>query len=509
MKRMHRLIGALAVTTCLATLAPHAALAQKSADTLRVTWRDAVPNVDPYYNSLRSGFIVQIHAWDTLIYRDPKTFKIEPLLATEWKWVDEKTIDFTLRPGVTFQNGDKLTADDVVYTVNTVIHDKKVSVPSNYNFYAGAEKIDDMHVRIRLNRVFPAALEYIAMVLPIWPQQYREKVGADEYARHPIGAGPYKITQVDGTTRIVMQRYDGYYAGSPKGKPAIKNIVIHEVPDAATEMAELLGGSADWIWDFDPDQFPNIDAVPTLTALRAETMRVAYMTMDAAGRTGADNPLTKEKVRQAIMYAVDRATMAKQLMQGQSRPLDAPCYPTQLGCDPSVAVKYAYDPAKAKQLLIEAGYPNGFDTSLYSYLLPQWVGAMQNYLRAVGIRASINQLQVGADVQANMDGKTPLNMGSWGSYSINDISAFMPYFFAGGGADYARDPEIEKALEEGGGTTQAEKRIIPYRTAIKLATERAYFMPIFTYVKTYAFSKDLNFQPWTDELPRYYLSSWK
>jgi peptide/nickel transport system substrate-binding protein len=509
MKTTHLLAGALAALTVASVFTPSGAMAQKSADTLRVTWRDAVPDVDFYYNAQRTGIILQVCAWDTLVYRDPKTFKLEPLLATEWKWADDKTLEFTLRPGVKFQNGDPLTADDVVYTVNSVLHDKRVAVPSNYVFYAGAEKLDDMHVRIHLNRVFPAALEYIAMTLPILPKAHREKMGPDGFSHHPIGTGPYQITEVDGTTRVVMQRFDGYFAGSPKGKPAIKTINIHEVPDATTEMAELLGGSADWIWDFDPDQFANIEAVPTLTALRAETMRLAYMTLDAAGRTGAGNPLTKEKVRQAIMYAVDRGTMAKELMQGQSRPLDAPCYPSQFGCDQSAAVKYKYDPAMAKQLLAEAGYPNGFDTKLYSYLLPQWVGAMQNYLRAVGIRATVEQLQVGADIQANMDGKTPLNLGSWGSYSVNDISAFMPRFLGGGGADYARDPEIVAALKTGGETTDPEKRLTAYRTAIKLATERADIMPIFTYVKTYAFSKDLNFQPWVDELPRFYLSSWK
>ncbi len=111
--------------------------------------------------------------------------------------------------------------------------------------------------------------------------------------------------------------------------------------------------------------------------------------MDAAGRTGADNPLTKQKVRQAIMHAVDRQTMAKQFMPGGSRVLDAPCYPTQFGCDQAVATKYDYDPAKAKALLAEAGYPDGFDTEIVSYLLPQWMQALQNYLGAVGIRARV------------------------------------------------------------------------------------------------------------------------
>src|SRR6202521_3995914 len=280
----------LAACTTLATAAP--ALAQKSADTLRITWRDAIPNVDPYYNSQRTGMVVAFHRFDCLVYRDTVTMEMKPALATSWKQVDATTIDFTLREGVTFQNGDPFTADDVVYTINDIIHDKQVAIPAYYTSFAGAEKIDDFHVRLKLTGVSPAVMEYLAMVTPIWPKAYREKIGADAYARAPIGTGPYKITKVDGVNEIDMERYDGYYADSPKGKPPIRFIKIHEVADAATEMAELLGGRADWIWDFSPDQFDAVAAMPTLTALRAETMRVAYLQLDAAGRTGADNPLT-------------------------------------------------------------------------------------------------------------------------------------------------------------------------------------------------------------------------
>ncbi|MBV9250766.1 MAG: ABC transporter substrate-binding protein, partial [Acetobacteraceae bacterium] len=405
MKRRKWLAGVWLVAGLIAA---SGANAQKPADTLRITWRDAVPDVDFYHNSLRSGFILQIHAWDGLVYRDPDTFQLKPLLATSWKQVDDTTMDFELRKGATFQNGDPVSADDVVYTIQGVLADRTLSVPSNYQFIAGAEKLDGTHIRLKFKRVSPAALEYVAMVLPIWPQAYRDKVGVEEYSRRPIGAGPYRITKVDGATEIDMERYDGYYADSPKGKAPIRFIKIHEVPDAATEMAELLGGRADWIWDFSPDQFDAVARMPTLQAVRAETMRIAYMSLDAAGRTGEGNPLTKEKVRQAIGHAVDRAMMARQLMQGGSRSLDAPCFPTQFGCDQSTAVTYSYDPAKARQLLADAGYPNGFETELVSYLLPQWNGAIQNYLRAVGINAHVTQLQVGAAVQRALEGKTPI-----------------------------------------------------------------------------------------------------
>ena len=497
----------LAVCVVYATVAP--ALAQKSADTLRITWREAIPDVDPYYNSQRTGMVVAFQAFDCLIYRDPVTMEIKPALATSWQQVDPTTLDFTLRQGVTFQNGDPFTADDVVYTINTIIRDKRVAIPAYYTSFAGAEKLDDFRVRIKLTGVSPAVMEYLAMVTPILPKAYREKVGPDGFSRAPIGTGPYKITKVDGTTQIDMERYDGHYTGSPKGRPAIRYIKIHQVPDATTEMTELLGGRADWIWGYNADQFANIAKMPNLEALRFGTMRVHFMTIDAAGRTGADNPLTKPKVRQAVISAIDRATMAKQLIQGDSQVIDTPCFPSQFGCDASAAVKYAYDPAKAKQLLAEAGYPNGFDTELISYNSPQINAVLQNYLKAVGINLRIQQLQIGAAIQKAQAGEAPLYCGAWGSNSINDVSAFMPYFLGGGLEDYARDPDVQDLLKKAGATIDPEVRRQAYGEAIRLATERVDFVPLFSAVRYVAFSKQLTFQGFRDDLPRFYLSSWK
>src|SRR5947207_3175279 len=146
--------GVVLLAACVTLGAP--ALAQKSADTLRITWRDAIPDVDPYYNSQRTGMVVAFQAFDCLVYRDPTTMEMKPALATSWKQVDTITLEFALREGVTFQNGDPFTADDVVYTINTIIHDKKVAIPAYYTSFAGAEKIDDFHVRIRLTGVSPA-----------------------------------------------------------------------------------------------------------------------------------------------------------------------------------------------------------------------------------------------------------------------------------------------------------------------------------------------------------------
>ena len=151
----------------------------------------------------------------------------------------------------------------------------------------------------------------------------------------------------------------------------------------------------------------------------------------------------------------------------------------------------------------------GFDTELVTYELPQWAGAVQGYLKAVGINAKITQLQVAAVVQRSLAGQNPLQLASWGSYSVNDVSAILPNYFDGGAVDYARDAQVTKLLVEGGSSNDPEVRKKAYSAAIHRITEQAYWVPLHTYVTTYGFSKQLDFTPYADELPRFFLAKWK
>ncbi len=504
----------IARRTALATpaiLAAGGALAQRAQDNLRIVFRDGVPNIDPYYNSLRTGLVLAHQFADGLVHRDPTDFSMKPLLATAWNWVNPTTIDFTLRAGVTFHNGDAFSADDVVYTLNLVSSpEARTATPSNHSWIERAEKLSDLSVRVHLKRPTPAALEYFAFVTPIYPRAYRERVGAEVYSRQPVGAGPYRVTAQTPGASVDFERYDNYYADSPKGRPAIRRLSVRFVPDAATELTELLSGRADWIWAINPDQMANLARVPALEVARQESMRIGYLSIDAAGRTGAGNPLTNVLVRRAIWHAIDRQTIATSLVQGGSRVPAAPCYPTQFGCDAEAAVTYNYDPARARALLTEAGFPNGFDIEMVSYILPQWGASIQAYLQAVGIRARLSQMQVAAAVQRSLEGRNPLYLGSWGSYSINDVSAIFPVMLGGnGGDDYSRDPEITRLLEVGGSTVDPAARRAAYSAAIRRSTEQAYWLPMHTYVTTYGYNRQLNFRPWPDEMPRFFMSSWK
>jgi peptide/nickel transport system substrate-binding protein len=493
----------------LAAIAAQPARADKAADTLRISWRDAIPDLDPYRNQIRTGFVVAHHVWDCLIDREPRTLELQPLLATDWRREDETTLAFRLREGVRFHDGSPFSADDVVYTVNAARAADWVAAPGLLAWLAGAEAVDPTHVRLRLHQPFPAALEYLAMALPILPRGYRERVGPTGFSRAPIGTGPYRIVPGEDASRLRMEKFEEYFPGGPKSRAMIGTIAISTVADADAEFADLLADRADWIWQVGPDMFDAASHQPGLATQRAESMRIGYLSMDAAGRSGADNPLTQLKVRQAICHAIDRAALLRRLAGVATRIAEAPCFPTQVGCDSAAAERYPYDPARARALLAEAGFPQGFETDLVSYVLAEDGVAIRGALQAVGITARLAQVPTSEGRARAAGGQAPLFLGSWGSFSINDVAAILPQFFTGGPQDYARSPALSELIQRAGVTGDADQRRALYTDAIRMITGQAYWLPLHTYATTYCMARGLNFRAFPDELPRFYLANWK
>ena len=418
-----------------------------------------------------------------------------------------KQLEFTLRQGVKFHDGSAFSADDVVYTLNLASNpESRVATPSNFSWIANAEKIDDFKVRVNLKQPTPAALEYFALVMPIYPSAYRQRVGPEGYTKAPVGSGPYRVTRFEPGAAIEYERFEGYWEGSPKGRPAIRKLSVRFVPDATTEMTELLSGRADWVWNVNPDQFDNINRLPTVQAVRQESMRVGYLSIDAAGRSAAGNPLTNLKVRQAIWHAIDRETIAKQAGHRRSRVLRGALLPSaiRLRCRGRGALRLRS--GQGARRCWPRPVSRTASTSSWSAMCCRNGGvAVQNYLQAVGIKARMNQMQVAAAIQRSLAGPDPLFLGSWGSYSINDVSAIMPVFSAAGGGLCPRRGDAE-ADAEGGSTIDPEARKKAYSAAIRRVTEKAFWLPLHTYVTIYGFSRQLNFKPYADELPRFYLA---
>ncbi len=498
-----------ALALALSVSATGAALADKANDTLRVAYTKELENVDSYFNSSREGVVLQRAVWDGLIYRDPETNEYTGNLATSWDWVDEKTLELKLREGVKFHNGDDFTADDVVATVNFVAKEENgVKTQRNVNWMESAEKIDDYTVRIKTKEVFPAAIEFLSGPVSMYPAEYYAEVGPSGMGLNPVGTGPYKVTEVVPGQHFVLEKYEDYH-DSPKGQPSIGKIDIRTIPDVNTQIAELFSGSLDLIWQVPADQAEKLAEMgDQFTVSNESTMRIGYLSMDAAGRSSLDpNPFKDIKVRQAINYAIDRQALVDNLLKGESKVVWTPCFPSQFGCAQDVT-EYSYDPEKAKELLAEAGYPDGFTTEFYAYRDRAYAEAISSYLNAVGIDTDFKMLQYSALRELNMKGEAPLSFQTWGSYSINDASAMVSQFFKHGSLDATRDDQVLEWLDVADSSTDPEKRIEFYRKAIQRITEQAYWAPMFSYNTNYVTSKEVNYTPTADEVLRFTTMTW-
>jgi len=502
--------GVLVAALAIPLTAPLTAHASKADNTLIYASDSEAENVSPYHNNVREGVILAHMAWDTLIYRDSNTGKYLPDLATAWNWESPTSLVLDLRKDVAFQNGDPFTADDVVFTFNYINSpDSRAVSRQNTDWIKTAEKINDYKVRLVLKAPFPAALEYLAGPTPIYPAAYFKKVGLEGYSKAPIGTGPYTITQVTPGKGVTMVINKHYFKGSPIGTPHIGTVKFLVISDPETRAAQLMTGAVDWIWRVPPDQADSLKQMPNIAVIGGETMRVGFMSMDALGTSTPHSPFKDVRVRQAVNYAINRAGMAKDLVRGGSQPLWAACFRTQFGCDDSAVTKYPYDPAKAKALLKDAGYPNGFETDLYAYREREYAEALVGDLRKVGITARLHYVQYATLRTTQRDGKTPLTFQAWGSYSINDASAFVGNWFEGGPDDVAKDPEVIQWLKTADTSNDPAVRKANYAKALKRISDQAYWVPLFSYSTNYAYNSALNFKAYPDELPRFYEASWK
>jgi peptide/nickel transport system substrate-binding protein len=485
------------------------ALAGKKDDTIRFAYDQAPESVDPFFNNVRIGVIIGANVWDTLVTLDPKTNQYKGNLAKSWKQVDEKTIEFDLREGVKFHNGEEFDADSVVYTLNFVADPaNKVTTQANVNWIEKATKLDKYKVRVTTKQVFPAAIEYLAGPVVMHPAKYYAEVGPKGMNAKPVGTGPFKVTSYTPGKSISLERNADYFKDSPKGAPKIGKIEIRFIPDRQTQMAEMLSGGADMIMHVPKDQADQAAKVPHLQVVSGETMRIAFMQLNTLDNTPSPQ-LKDPRVRKAILHAIDRESIVKNIVGAGSRVLHTQCFPSQFGCTDEGAARYPYDPALAKKLLAEAGHPNGFETEIFAYRERNQTEAIINNLQQVGIRAKLTFSQYAAMRDSIRAGKASLTHQTWGSFSVNDVSASIPVWFGGESDDVTRDKETQELLKKGNNSVDPKVRQQAYQQALKRIADNAWSVPLWSLPVYYVATRDLNFSAYPDEMVRFWEMTWK
>ncbi|WP_169053263.1 ABC transporter substrate-binding protein [Falsirhodobacter xinxiangensis] len=498
------MIRSLLLSAGFAALCSGAAHAQAADNTLRFAYNQTLESPNPYFTTLRLGVIVGRNVWDTLVARG-EDGAFQPLLATEWTWADDTTLDLTLREGVTFHDGSALDADDVVETLTYV------STPANgivsqqiAGWIASVEKTGPLSVRIKAKAPTPAAMEYLSTQLAIFPAGYFTGPQGQTQTALPVGTGPYRIDSYAPGGELRLARNEAYFEGSPKAGASIDTVSIRIVPDIQTQLADLMSGGIDLVMGLPRDMADQLGMMPGVSVVSGETMRIVFLQMNTT-ETGPE-ALKDVRVRQAINHAIDRKAISENLVGTGSTVIDAICFAGQFGCTQDVT-SYDFDPEKAKALLAEAGV-SGLTVSLAAYRERHISEAIINYLADVGIGVNLQFMQPAAMRDAMRAHQVDMMQNAWGAYSMFDASATAPTYFGGMPDDNNGDPELKALFDEAGVTMDGEKRKELYAEGFARIADQAYAVPMFTLPIYYAGTEGLSFETHPDEILRFWEMSW-
>ncbi len=368
--------------------------AQGSKQTLTVAFPSNPETIDPHQTrSVLTASILWLME-EGLLTRDPDTMEIKPLLALSYRNIDPHTWEFTLRQGVKFHNGEDFNAESVKFSIERNIDSKlstsgKTQLPVEIG--PKVQIIDPYKVRITTKIPDPLlanrmASEPLSMVPPKALAAFKDRYVTDKM----IGTGPFKFVEFVVGDRVVMEANPNYWGP----KPPTQRIVFQVIPDEATRVAALQRGSVDFIINLPLPLVPAVKSDPNLqvySKLGSTVHHIFFNSNEVA-------PLKDRRVRQALNCAVDREAILKNLYQGYGKLVNGvDAQQVTNAIDPGA---YPYDPAKARQLRAEAGYPNGFQLTLWQ-AIGRWSQAedvaqlIAGYFDKIGVKTNLMTLDFG------------------------------------------------------------------------------------------------------------------
>lgn len=474
------------------------ASAQKSKDTLRVSVYQPIAIIDAIFDPQPQTNMFDRVVFDALVNYDVENRKYVPGLAESWKRIDPLTMEFKLRKGVKFHDGSDFDADDVVYTF-AFVRDPKVKFRfkgTRFGAYDKITKIDKYTVRIKTKKPFAGLLSRLTTSPPIYPSDYHSKLeNKKAFGKKPIGTGPYKAVQVSSSKGIILVRNEDYKHGNV-GKPAgnIKRIVITEVPSAQTQVARMMTGQQDLMYEVTKDVSEFLAKNPALNITVKPTIRFIYFMPDAANRSKI-GVFKDKRVREALMMGIDRKAIAKALLPKSiaEMPLQkAMCHSWHVGCvvelDPP-----SYNPEKAKKLLAAAGHPKGFKLALTTWGSSiQTAEAIAGQLRRIGITASVDKLSIGGFVKKRAQGKVQAFVSLWDNAGgLPDVDSTAGFFYLPGSRNYNHNKMLSKLVLDARYEIDPKKRETLYKKLFDTATKERYSMPVVPIAAIVAHSKEL------------------
>ena len=396
-----------------------------------------------------------------------------PSLAESWQVSpDGRVYEFTLRKGVKFHNGDPLTSEDVKFSFDRY---KGAQAKALKDRVAAVETPDALHVRFRLKNPWPDFMTfYTAASGAGWivPKKYVEKVGDEAFKKAPIGAGPYKFVSFTPGVELVMEAFDGYW----RKTPSVKRLVFKVIGDEATRLAALKRGEIDIVYSIRGELAEELQRTPGLTLKPTVIQSPQWVSM--LDQWDPKSPWHDRRVRLAANLAIDRKAINDAIALGHSR-LTYSIIPSTFDYywQPPA---YAHDPAQAKKLLAEAGYPNGFDAGEY-YLDVSYANvqeAVANYFQQIGIKTKLRPVER-ASHWANYQDKKYKNLAYTASGAFGNAATRLETFVVAGGAYvYGSYPEIDSLFKDQAAEMDRKKREALLHKIQQIIYDKTMFIPI-------------------------------
>lgn len=446
--------------------------AAQSSNTLVIDTTAEAESLDPALVAQASGFSVVNSIFDNLVERD-YSGALVPMLAESWTFPDANTIEFKLRQGVSFHNGEPFNAASVKFSIERLL-DPNLNSPLRGGWpqtWQGIEIIDDYTVRFHFSAPEATIFDTLAQSAAMVPPVYYSANSEDVLAANPVGTGPFTFVESvrdDHTTLTANPNYWG--VDTYKGSPQVQTVIFRPVPMASTRVSDLLNGTADMIFDVAPDDIDTLrgrsaDGFQVVTGNSAKLQFVEFMPKKAT------DPLADRRVRQALNMAVDVDSIVSNLFKGLGQRQSSPIMDNALGYDPSVT-PYQYDPAAAKQLLADAGYPNGFSATmdLSNSDNPAAASAVIGQLAQVGVNVQSRTFDVGTfNTNWSQDKSGDMRMARWGG--LQDPANFLNFTTVCGGflADqFACDQDATNLAKQAAATFDQDARAGVYSQIARL-----------------------------------------
>lgn len=492
------------------------------AASLRIASAFDPQTMDPHALALLYHTRVFTQVYESLVNRDAQ-FRLEPSLALSWQPAGPTAWRFKLRPGVLFHDGTPFTADDVVFSI-----ERAMGPTSQRSFQLkgvkAAHKIDDLTVEFALeapDAVLPEKLQALAMMSKAWCIAHKVERAQDfngkqeTFAvRNANGTGPFSVDRFEPDVRTVLKRNPRWWGGSDKRSGNLDEISWVAIRSDATRLAALVSGEIDLVLDPPVQDIERLKREPAIRLLQVTDLGQQYLTFDQARDEleGSDvkgrNPFKDLRVRRAVYQALNVDLITQKVLRGQGVPTGAFLSPKVDGSPPELDKRLPFDPVKAKALLAEAGYPNGFSVTLDCVNVP-WreavCQAMTAMLTQVGIRATLRSSPTNqffpklstASASFLEFGWTP-NPDAWAS--LNGL--FRSWDKSGGGTFNAgrySNPKLDELIDHMRVEPDLTRRRAMVGVALRIVNDDLPFIPLYRRTLTWAMNKRVSVVQWPSD----------